>query len=650
MRMMVPAVAAVLCSWVLEAQQAPSPPPASPPQFRSGIDLIEVDVSVLDRRREPVRGLKAEEFTILEDGKPQPIRAFTEINVIDPVVPSTTWLREIAPDVRTNDIARDRRLVVLLLDDAQVRVQWTKTVKSIGRAIVDKLGPGDLTAVVFTRNNSGAQEFTDDRARLIGAIDKFQGGFGGTVGPGPAEPVPGMAGEFLSRGDPKLDYSPQHFYKQSLYTLRDIARSLGEIPQRRKAVIWVSPGLPINYTMPEGQELRTVLETVFREAERANVSVYPVDPGGLEGLFFESPQDAGVGSGDVRVTTLLRESLMTIALNTGGEAIVDRNEFTSGVAQIFRETGSYYLLGFQPGNPVQDGKSRRLEIRVSRPGLTVTARKNYVIAKPDTAPETPAAALSRAMSSPLPKGDVPMQVVAAPFAVAGRGEAALAIAARLQEPGVASRTTRMVELIAGAFDARGAQKASRRQSARIVLLPSGGDAEFEVLTRIDLKPGRYNLRLAANDTSLVRSGSVYYDVEIPDFEKDSVSLSGMVLAVSPGVPAAPRDALSTLLPVVPTTMRIFTHDDDVSAFVRVYQGGKKPLVPVQIDVRAVDSADRIVYRRTDVKEPTAFTVSRESDVRVDLPLERFTPGQYLLTCEASAGGRTARRDIRFTMR
>jgi hypothetical protein len=124
----------------------------------------------------------------------------------------------------------------------------------------------------------------------------------------------------------------------------------------------------------------------------------------------------------------------------------------------------------------------------------------------------------------------------------------------------------------------------------------------------------------------------------------------MVLAVSPGVPAAPRDALSTLLPVVPTTMRIFTHDDDVSAFVRVYQGGKKPLVPVQIDVRAVDSADRIVYRRTDVKEPTAFTVSRESDVRVDLPLERFTPGQYLLTCEASAGGRTARRDIRFTMR
>jgi VWFA-related protein len=650
MRTIAAVMLAGLCSLGIAARQNPPSTPTPPPHFRSGIDLIEVDVSVLDRKREPVRGVKAEEFTILEDGKPQPIRAFAEITVPDPVVPTTAWLREVAPDVRTNDIPRDRRLVVLLFDDAQVRVQWTKTVKSIGRAIVDKLGPGDLAAVVFTRSNRGAQEFTDDRAKLLAAIDKFQGGFGGTMGPGPAEPVPGMIGEFLSRGDPKLDYSPLHFYKQSLYTLRDIAKSLAEIPQRRKAVVWVSPGLPIVYTTADGQDLKTIMETVFREAERANVSIYPVDPGGLEGLFFESPQDAGVGSGDTRVSILLRENLMTIALNTGGEAIVDRNEFTSGVAQILRETGSYYLLGFQPANPAQDGKSRRLEIKVNRSDLTVSARKNYVIAKPDTAPETPAAALARAMSSPLPKGDLPMQVVAAPFAVAGRGEATLAIAARLQEPGVAERTIRVVELMAGAFDPQGSQKGTQRQTARITLLPSGGNAEFEVLTRIDLKPGRYNLRLAANDTSLLRSGSVYYDVEIPDFDKDLVALSGMVLSVSPGVPVAPRDALTTLLPVIPTTTRVFTHDDDVSAFVRIYQGGKKPLVPVQIDVRAVDTADRVVHRRTDVKEPGAFSVSREADYRLDLPLERFTPGQYVLTCEASAGGRTVRRDIRFTVK
>src|SRR5262245_31471811 len=82
------------------AQQKTAPQrPAQPPQFRSGVDLIEVDVAVLDKNRQPVHGLAKTDFTVVAEGKPQAIEAFSEINVPDPVEPTTTWMRNVSSDV-----------------------------------------------------------------------------------------------------------------------------------------------------------------------------------------------------------------------------------------------------------------------------------------------------------------------------------------------------------------------------------------------------------------------------------------------------------------------------------------------------------------------------------------------------------------------
>ena len=172
-----------------------------------------------------------------------------------------------------------------------------------------------------------------------------------------------------------------------------------------------------------------------------------------------------------------------------------------------------------------------------------------------------------------------------------------------------------------------------------------------MLTRLDLKPGRYSIRMAAHSAASGKSGSVYTDVVIPDFSKDEVSLSGVVLNAAPGRAAAPKDALAALVPIVPTTARDFDPRSRVTAFLRVYQGGKKPLVTATMNVRLVDAANREVFHRSEAIGAEHFTAGRSADHLLELPLADCAPGPHLLTFEVRlVNGVSARRDVRLSVR
>ena len=668
-----------------------------PPQFRTGVELVQIDVSVLDRNRRPVRGLKGEDFTVIEDGQAHPVAAFAEIVIPDAEEPPTPWMREIAPEVRRNDENQDRRLTVIVMDDITIPfdAQFIKSAKDIGRKIVEQMGAADLGAVVFTRSNREAQDFTPDRARLLAAVEKFSPG----------------ARDLHPAEEPQQE----HYFISALSTLRRASEFLAAVPQRRKTLIYVSTGVPFDAEAAaevvligpgEGQRaavgrrdlhnrLRRELEDIFREAQRANVNIYSVDPSGLGGM--EAAVNLSLARGSVfgtvppgdrlqmasRQSRLHADMLRTVADNTGGRAFVDINEFDTAVAQIFRENGSYYLLGYRPPTARRAGSFNRIDVKVNRPDVEVRARNGYFGPRDDTARtvNAPDAELNKALAGLLPKGDVAMQVSAAPLVKPGSSESTVAIVLGLREP-VPSGTSRFstdVNLSVNAYSPEGQPRGSHRLTAELTLRPAAGaDAEYEVLSQLDLRPGRYQLRLAAESTMQGKTGSIFYDVEVPDFERLPLSMSGVVMTVSPGPVAAPKGRLQALLPVVPTTTRDFFGGDKVSAFLRVYQSNRRSALPVTLDIRVLDSTGRTVFGtpeklaadrfRTNRAEPAEPLSGRgrsgtvtprtdpapvgphAADVRFDVPVFTFSAGPHVLIVEVSNGRETARRDVRFQMR
>jgi VWFA-related protein len=620
-------------------------PPQPVPLFRGGVDLVVVDVSVLDRDRRPVRGLTAADFTILENGRPQPIAAFSAVDLPDVEEPGAPWIRDIVPDVRTNE-DEGRRIVLIVLDDAAaMEAAVVPRVKQAAHRVIDHLAPDDLASIIFTSDKRGGQEFTHDRTRLRAAVDKFMGAI-------PDSAQWKLAGRYVPD------------------TLRQLAESVGELPQRRKALFIVStlaldcseaaPVLAVgdgNADVPGETSYEVHLIREFLSAaQRANVNVYGIDPRGLAAP--ESRHDALTGKGEL-IDNPGRETgefLQTISTNTGGFAILDTNDLEPGIVQVFKENNSYYLLGYASPNPRAEGRFRRVQVRVNRPGVIVRSRSGYFEreAKTDKKIDAAAAAspLIAALAGVAPKTGVPMQVSAAPFAIPGRRQAAVAIVLGLRQPAPETRAVENVDLMITAYDANsGRPRGSERLKTRMTLRGGiGSEVGYELLSRLDLEPGRYHLRLAAMSALRARTGSVYCDLDVPDFTKPPLSLSGLVLSATPALVVAPRDRLASLVPVMPTTRRTFSAGDGVTVFLRVYQGGRNALAAVTMTARILDSRGIPVFDTTNALPADRFSTVRSADYRLAPPLAPLTPGLYLLTLEAKLGNRTVRRDLRFTMR
>ena len=652
-------VVSLACASAVAAQRRQplsQPPPQPAPQFRAGIELVRLDVSVLDRDRRPVRGLVPADFTILENGVPQTIAAFNAVDIPDPAPPPTGWMRDVAPDVRTNERIEERRLFLMLLDDAMIQAdrRAIRNVGDIARMVIDQLGPSDLAALVFTRDNRHSQDYTNDRARLLAAADKF------TVG-------------FRDMGNhPQGTVAPDDLYfMYSVNVLESAVNMLTSLPDRRKSIVYIGQGLPVDLGsagtpqspgLPPGggpsglavqglmSRLRSQMLTVFERARLANVNVYTIDACGLR-----APAAPG-GIAQTCVPGLEVEYLRTLAENTGATAVVDTNEFASRVDAILDENSSYYLLGYQSTDPRRDGKFRRIEVRVNRPGVDVRTRSGYRAERDSDArrkAELAKSPLGAALAGVLPKSDLPLQATAAPFPLPGRRESAVAIVVAVRQPlgPNEQRHVEKVDLLVSAYDVDGRHHGSKRLRADVAIRAgASGLGAYEVLSRLDLRPGRYQLRIAANVGSLSTSGSLYYDVDVPDPRSTPFTLSGIVLSTPSAPIAAPADAFKGLLPVVPTSVREFSKSDRASAFVRVYRNDRAQEASAELRVHLLDDTGAALMDRKLSIAPAAVAKDGTADVSIDLPLSQLREGSYLLTIETTAAASPVRRAIRFEIR
>ncbi len=315
-------------------------------QFRATTELVEIDVSVLDRRRAPVRDLNAADFEIKEDGVPQQIELFVEVDVRPT---ATTGIAQPQSDPRLR-LEQGRVIAIFMDDQVSLDALGTQNTKKIARTIVDSLGDADLASVVFVNGDAGTPVLTNDRERLRTAVDRFR-----------SSPQPGSS---------------------SVLSMTDVIHALSQAPGRRKLLLYVGGGQRFDPSIltasvtpgifnqdASGSMSQAVgrMQDLFRQAQRTNVNIYTFDVYGLAAPEPDMP--------DPRRRE--REFLQVVANESGGRAIINNNSPHTEVGRVLAENSSYYLLGFRSTNTRADGSYRRLEVRTSRRNVDVRARRGY---------------------------------------------------------------------------------------------------------------------------------------------------------------------------------------------------------------------------------------------------------------------------------
>jgi VWFA-related protein len=661
------------CLSVVAAQAQQQQPPPAPPTFRVEVNYVEVDARVTDANGNPVSDLTAADFELFEDGKPQKIAAFSPVNI--PVERADRPLfaaAPIEPDVQSNARANGR-VYLIVLDDLHIHPLRTARVKTAARRFIERhFGINDVAAIVYTSGRADAgQEFTNNRRLLLAAIDRLMGRNMRSATLDRLDQYRRdqgirQEGEAAKRvGDPNI-MERGYQARNTLESVKNLAEFLAGVRGRRKALLFISEGIDYDihdvFNNPDASVIIDASRDAIGAATRSNVSIYSVDPRGLtsmgeEGIEVDSfPQDPAYGIGPTSMLDELRisqDSLRTLSEETGGFAAVNRNDFDGAFERIVRENSTYYMLGYYSTNDRRDGRFRKIEVRVKRPGLQVRSRKGYAAprgrapaSKTADAPNA-SAAMRDAMNSPLPIAAVGMSVFAAPFkGAAPNANVAIAVELAAGEFKYAEKNGAFatdLEIGFVAVDTKGKLHSGDRNTINLSLKPDTlarvKARGFRVISQMDLPPGRYQLRVAAAESG-GKSGSVLYDLDVPDFYKMPFTMSGLAMtAASAGqTPTArSKDPLRDFLPGPPIAAREFQRGDEIALFAEIYENAAGPAHKLDITTTVRSDDGRVVLQNQEERSSAELKGGRGGyGFTTRIPLKDFAPGAYVIHIEAKS--------------
>jgi VWFA-related protein len=683
--------------------QAPQGPPPPQVTFRLEADYIEVDAVVTDGKGALVRDLKREDFEVLEDKKPQTIDVFALVDI--PLERADRPLYRpagVERDVVSNEKEIEGRIYVLLLDGNHVAPPNTLLLKKAARQFIDQyMGANDLASVVHASTGPAElnQEFTSSKPALRAAVDKFIGEKVRSKGLNVLDYMIQRSGRGFDPGESRDPYMLERAAKAdaTLDAIMRVSRYMSGIRGRRKAVLLFSEGLDFNIEDTVGPRstallnnpfadntpnealhaagIRDHMQTMYEVATRANVAIYSVDPRGVTSEADNAIQISGIPDGvaaDVgSLTSALRDelrrelgTLRTFSEVTGGLAAVSSNDFDAAFRHIVQDNSSYYVLGYHPAELKHDGKFHDITVRVKRPGVQVRARKGYYAVKDTkTAEVPPADPTVELLNSPMPltglglrmttstlKGTAPNVRVPITVEIAGRD-----IATDPKNDTMANS----VKLTYVALDMSGNVKA---KGFKTMDVPIKSDTRQTIAERglrlvmeIELPPGRYQLRVAGHEALGGRTGSVFWDLDIPDFTKSPLVMSHLAIssAIASRMPTGyDAPSLKDLLPGPPTTIREFTRDDLLAVFADVYDNDERPhSVDLSATVRS-DSGTRVFVVREERNNRDAATGRGGYGYVARIPLKDLAPGTYVVSIEARSrlGGDPVMREVQFSIK
>ncbi len=631
--------------------------------LRASIELVTVDLVVRDQSGAPVGGLAQEDFEVREDGVPQRVTMFEapgggRPGPGDPALPRTITATAAAADaaqVATPSLGA----MIFVFDLAAMRPDEVDRAVDAAARYVEQAPAGGLLFGVATigADLEWLAGLTLDRDAIAEALVDVSpvSGFA-AESPEPRTLATDERAAFRiddgeGRGDEAgaMAAGPDDLAvltnDRRLRALTRLARSLESVG-RKKAVLYFSGGLATS-GLDNGVEIRAAVNA----AVRANVAFYPVDAAGLRtvtpggDVTRSPPSDVGLFSGgDVRrqYDDLARaqETLLTLAADTGGRAVLDTNDFRGAFTRAAEDLSTYYLLGYQSTNPARDGRFRRLQVRVRRPGLRVEARAGYYTDL-DFAHATRAdreAQLAAELAAPMPSTDLPVIVGAAWYRLSAEEyDVPLAVAVPGWEVAApAGAAVIPLDVLGEIRDEDDRPVGRLRQTASVPLAGplKLADVLLVYRTRLRLPPGRFTLKLVVRENVGGRLGSFETPLVVPDLVRRPLEASAVVLRA--GDVAAP----AARWPPHPT--RVVARDQDLRFYVEVYDPAVAPNRPASVRAGLTCyRGDRLVLE-TRLDARSGFdAVRRALPITIALPPGALPAGVH--TCQVNVIDDVARR-------
>jgi VWFA-related protein len=557
-----------------------------PPPFRSEAELVTVDIVVLDKHGEPIADLQAADFVVSEDGRDQRVQFFQPVVTVGPTRTDQRAGRTYGYSTNVGAQARPGRSFVLFFDDVHLsQEQGERARKALEQFLNDAVESGDVVSLVAPgRALRWHARLPDGRPALLKVLESLRGGHVpeaarerisdyeayrihvlqdeqmaervarrfsnfGVAGRNPVDlqrdegPRPEKKGGTAGLIEPFIQFRAAEAYTRAatrnLATLGALADTIDTLTpiRARKSIIIVSPGFILD------QEL-AAFRQVEDAARRANIAMYFVDARGLEAQSafgsaqFGSPldsRDVGAANADLALES---EGAVSLAESSGGFSVQNSNDLAAGLRRIGRESQAYYLLGYSPANVYADGKFRRINVRVGRPDVQVRARKGYYAGgvRRDSGARGEADALETVLESPYDLGAVPLRAAAFVFGQANTTETSVLVAVEADlrafelkpDNGMLSDVLDLRLLVTDPETG----EAKRYERAVEMTLQNGAprtetSAWYPLSQPLELRPGRYQARIAVRDRNSGRLGSVTHDFEVP--RRAGMTLSSVIV-------------------------------------------------------------------------------------------------------------------------
>lgn len=588
----------------------------SQPTFRSQVELLRLDVSVIDKGGEPIRDLRPEDFVVKIDGKP---RAVTFARFYGPEAGATVNATPDAPpSFADNSRATPGRVVVLVVDLNSMTAGYEKLVLDTAGSLVDRLGPADSVGLILIPGKG--IELTRDHARVREALRHARGFASAsdrrhTITVREAEsivrPDQRVRSEVIQRECSTSDrVCPSDIDREArqllidadqqirtlLTTLADLNAKLAGIDAPRTVVV-LSAGLPYR------QEWQSYFDDLRSRARESGTTTYIVQ--------LDQPESDASSFGKPGTASLLRTDLNEGLSNVAG-ATDATLRFGIGKAlgvfdRIRTEIVHSYQLGVESVASDADGKSHRIEVEVKRPDAVVRARSDFIVARKAAAPRSPVDVLL------LPPGLAEIPLAATVYNTRGEDSATVKLVVQLESLGgaQAGAALKYAFTIDGANDKPAFQTAGE-------LKPRNNGSQVSVAAQI--APGRYNLRAAVVDAG-GRAGSVELPIAVGMHQAGELQCSDLIVGAltggfTPSSRIAPPQAVALL--------ELYTSDttafDGISVDMELSSGGKVVASsPTQIGT-------------------TPQAHRRVAQGKIDVP-DALAPGTYVLSAIVKRDGR-----------